>query len=211
MDHWFFLFLGVSVVVIITPGQDTALTIRNSMVGGRIGGFATALGVSFGQLLWALAASIGLVAILASMESLFLTIKFFGAAYLIFLGVQSLIAAINPNTGQYQSVTEASSSRLSARSAFTHGVVSNLGNPKMAVFFASLLPQFVPDGAPVFYTMVILGLLFCFMTFFWLGFYSILISNTGQTLRKPRVQKLLNSIAGVTLIGLGLRIAFSEK
>src|ERR671924_2304065 len=89
-------FLGVSVLVICTPGQDTALTIRSTMLGGRRGGIFTALGVSTGQTIWALATSAGVVAILLASEPLFLALRYAGAAYLVFLGLQSLWAALHP-------------------------------------------------------------------------------------------------------------------
>src|SRR5919108_820694 len=92
-------FLGVSVLVIVTPGQDTALTIRSTMLGGRRGGIFTALGVSTGQTIWALAASAGVVAIVLASEPLFLALRLVGAAYLVYLGGQSLWAAFRPHDG----------------------------------------------------------------------------------------------------------------
>src|SRR5918992_2760749 len=87
-------FLGVAVVVIVTPGQDTALTVRNTLAGGRRAGVRTAAGVVAGQAVWALAASAGLAALLVASEPAFVALKLAGAAYLIFLGAQSLLAAI---------------------------------------------------------------------------------------------------------------------
>jgi threonine/homoserine/homoserine lactone efflux protein len=93
MDGSFLTFLAVSIVVIVTPGPDTALTIRNTFRGGRAGGIGTALGASTGQLIWALATSVGLVAVLLASEPVFRAIRLAGAAYLIWLGLQSLRAA----------------------------------------------------------------------------------------------------------------------
>ena len=132
-------FLAVSAVVIVTPGQDTALTIRNTLRGGRHAGVVTALGVSGGQAVWALATSIGLAALLAASEPAFVALKLIGSAYLVWLGVQTLLGVWRGSS---------SSSRLHARGALPRrvalrqGLLSNLGNPKMAVFFTSLLPQF---------------------------------------------------------------------
>src|SRR5258706_610564 len=91
-------FLGISVLVIATPGPDTAITIRNTLLGGRTGGLATALGVATGQAIWALATSAGVVALLIASEPLFLAVKYAGAAYLVWLGWQSLRAAFRPAT-----------------------------------------------------------------------------------------------------------------
>ena len=156
-------FLGVSLLVIVTPGQDTALTIRNTVLGGRRGGLATALGVVTGQLCWALATSLGLAAVLLAWQPAFVALKLAGAAYLIFLGAQALWSALTRRRGGTASGTAggrghrdthgqdaACGPRLAAAAAFRQGVLSNLGNPKMAVFFTSLLPQFAPaTGASV--------------------------------------------------------------
>ena len=86
----FLAFIGVSLLVIVTPGPDTAITIRNTLAGGRIGGIFTALGIACGQTIWAVATSFGIVALLIASEPLFLTLKYAGAAYLAFLGIQAL-------------------------------------------------------------------------------------------------------------------------
>jgi threonine/homoserine/homoserine lactone efflux protein len=139
-------FLAVSAVVICTPGQDTALTIRNTLSSGRRSGIATAAGVSLGQAVWTVAASAGLVAILSASEPAFRALKLAGAAYLVFLGAQTLWSALSrrghPDLNQFDTRSVA----LTPRRALRQGLVSNLGNPKMAIFFASLLPQFAPEG-----------------------------------------------------------------
>lgn len=176
MDTPLLLFLGVSAIVIMTPGQDTALSLRNTMAGGRSAGIATAAGVATGQFVWAVSAALGLVALLAAAETLFALIKYAGAAYLIILGIQSLRSALTGSAQKDGRGNLRASDRLPASKAFTQGVVSNLGNPKMAIFFASLLPQFVPQGAPAFAAMMGLGVVFCSMTLLWLGFYAFCVT-----------------------------------
>src|SRR5215212_6725255 len=134
-------FVGIAALVICTPGPDTAMTIRNALLGGRPAGLATALGVSTGLAIWALATSAGLVALLVASEPLFLAVKYAGAAYLIWLGVQSLRAAFTANQ-HLPTMDRLASGRLQPRQAFVQGVVSDLSNPKIAAFFTSLLPQF---------------------------------------------------------------------
>src|SRR5687767_7019466 len=134
-------FLGIAILIIVTPGQDTALTIRNALLGGRRGGVATAAGVSVGQACWTVAASIGLAALLVASEPVFVALKLAGAAYLVYLGLQALRAAL---FGRPAPATGPASG--GALPAYREGVLSNLGNPKMAVFFTSLLPQFTPAG-----------------------------------------------------------------
>jgi len=190
-------FLGVSAVVIVTPGQDTALTIRNTLLDGRRGGLATAAGVVSGQLTWALAASAGLSAVLLASAPVFTAIRVAGAAYLVFLGAQSLVAAV-------RGARAAHSGRPQRRRApYRQGVLSNLGNPKMAVFFTSLLPQF----ASSFAGMLGLGLVFASLTLVWLGAYALAVARASGFLQRPAVRRALDALTGVVLVALGVRVA----
>jgi threonine/homoserine/homoserine lactone efflux protein len=202
-------FIGISVLVITTPGPDTVMTIRNSLLGGRSAGLATALGVSCGLAIWALTASAGLVALLVASEPLFLAVKYAGAAYLVWLGVQSLRAAFGK--APVVAVDVSAGRRLPPRQAFVQGVVSDLSNPKIAAFFTSMLPQFAPAGAADFAALAALGLLFSLMTLLWLTGYALVVARMGDVLRRPRVRRTLEGVTGATLIGLGLRLASEER
>jgi threonine/homoserine/homoserine lactone efflux protein len=198
-------FVAVSAVVICTPGQDTALTIRNTLGGGRRSGIATAAGVALGQAVWTLAASAGLVAILSASEPAFRALKLAGAAYLVYLGAHSIWAALRRGDGQRLRQTVAKSDLPPAR-ALRQGVLSNLGNPKMAVFFASLLPQFVPGGGDSFLALLALGLLFCSLTLAWLTLYAFAVDRVRRVLA-GRVRRALDAVAGAVLLALGIRLA----
>jgi threonine/homoserine/homoserine lactone efflux protein len=200
-------FVVVSSVVICTPGQDTALTIRNTLSGGRRGGIATAGGVAVGQAIWTLAASFGIVALLSASEPAFRGLKLAGAAYLVYLGSQSLYGALR-SRGHAHTVGRGSA--LSARRSLRQGIVSNLGNPKMALFFASLLPQFAPHGGASFAALLALGVLFCAMTFAWLAIYAIAVHRLRRALEGP-VRRMLDAAMGVVLVGLGIRLAAEER
>ena len=197
-------FLGISVLVIVTPGQDTALAIRNSLLGGRRGGVFTALGVSTGQAVWALATSVGLAALIVAFEPAFVTLKLVGAAFLVYLGAQALLAAIR---GTHVERREGGGPLTSA-TAFRQGVLSNLGNPKMAVFFTSLLPQF---GAESFGGLLALGLVFCTMTFVWLCGYAFVVARVGDVLRRPVVRRVFDAVLGTVLVALGFRLAAERR
>ena len=190
-------FLGVSAVVIVTPGQDTALTIRNTLLGGRSGGVATAFGVVSGQLVWALAASAGLSAVLLASAPVFTAIRIAGAAYLVLLGVQALAAALR---GAESVHADAPSRR---RAPYRQGVLSNLGNPKMAVFFTSLLPQFGSSFAG----MLALGILFAVLTLAWLSLYAAAVAKATGFLQRSPVRRALDAVTGLVLVALGLRVA----
>jgi threonine/homoserine/homoserine lactone efflux protein len=186
-------FLGVSLLVIVTPGQDTALTIRNTLLGGRRGGVRTAAGVAAGQATWTLAASAGAVALLRASAPAFTAVRLVGAAYLVYLGLQTLLRRghVELRAGD------------SSRRAFRQGLLSNLGNPKMAVFFTSLLPQFGSSFA----VLVGLGLVFCSLTFLWLSGYAWAVARAGDVLRRPRIRRTLDRVTGVVLVAFGLRLA----
>jgi threonine/homoserine/homoserine lactone efflux protein len=204
-------FVTVSLLVIVTPGPDTALTIRNTLLGGRSVGICTAAGVVAGQSVWALASSLGVVTLLVSSEALFLAIKYAGAAYLVLLGLQALRSALGRSAGAPAKPRKAGRSELSTGAAWRQGFLSNLGNPKMAVFFAGLLPQFVAPGVATFGAFAHLGLIFCAMTFAWLSAYAALVAKVGETLSRPGIRRAMESLTGVLLIALGLRILCEER
>lgn len=209
----FLAFLGVSLMVIVTPGPDTAITIRNTLLGGRAGGVFTALGIASGQVVWALATSAGIVALFTASELLFLVVKYAGASYLVYLGIQVLRDALRRGTTQAVTLV-GFAPRLKRAAAFRQGIISdlsNLSNPKMAVFFASLLPQFAPAGAQTFTALLCLGLVFAAMTVAWLVFYAVVISNVGNVLNRPAVRRSIEGVTGVVLIGLGLRVAAEHR
>ena len=208
----FLAFVGVSIVVITTPGPDTAITIRNTLFGGRSGGIFTALGVACGLTVWAFATSAGIVALLVASEPLFLALKYAGAAYLVFLGIHALREAIWPSshTDGAQSMDQPMR-RLTAPAAFRQGLISDLGNPKIAVFFASLLPQFVPAGAATFSAMLLLGVTFAVMTLIWLSFYIAVIAKAGDFLRRPAIRRTIEGVTGTVLIALGVRLASEQR
>jgi threonine/homoserine/homoserine lactone efflux protein len=211
MTSSFLAFLGISIIVIITPGPDTAMTIRNTLLGGRAGGVATAFGVAAGQAIWALATSAGLVAVLLASEPLFLAVKWAGAAYLVWLGAQALRAAWRGDAGDTARDGAARRPRLAVGAAFRQGVISDLGNPKMAVFFASVLPQFAPQGEGMFSALVALGLVFSLLTLLWLAAYAVALAKAGDMFHRSAIRRTLEGITGAVLIALGLRLAAEQR
>lgn len=211
MTGSFLAFLGVSIIVIVTPGPDTAITVRNTLLGGRGGGILTALGVATGQAIWALATAVGVVALLVASEPLFLAVKYAGAAYLVWLGMQSLRAAWAARRPEAASGERPTARRLGSGAAFRQGVISDLGNPKMAVFFASLLPQFATPGEGMLTGLFALGLVFSLMTFLWLVFYAVAVAKAGDLLRRGRVRQAIEAATGTVLIALGLRLATEQR
>jgi len=202
-------FVALAIVVIVTPGPDTALTIRNTLVGGRPAGVATAIGVALGQATWSIATSIGVAALLVAAEPAFAALKLAGAAYLIYLGAQSLWSALRGRRAH--PTLDRAGARLQTATALRQGIVSNLTNPKMAVFFPSLLPQFVAVDTPPFVPLLALGLLFCLMTLAWLTAYAFAVARAGDVLRRSAVRRTIEAVTGLVLVAFGVRVAVGAR
>ena len=196
-------FLALAAVIICTPGQDTALTVRNALAGGRRSGIATALGVALGQAVWTIAAAAGVVAILRASQPAFTVLRLAGAAYLVYLGLQSIVAAVRRRRPHHAPAPDRSTPGGSLR----QGLLSNLANPKMAVFFTSLLPQF----GDAFTTLLALGLLFSLLTLLWLAAYGIAVARARRLLERDRVRRAFDAVTGVVLVALGLRLAHDHR
>jgi threonine/homoserine/homoserine lactone efflux protein len=186
--------------------------ITKSALSGRRHGIVAALGVCLGQLIWMAASSAGVAALLVASEPLFNAVKLVGAAYLILIGAQALISALRSKHLQTNPEESGPGSRgVTSWAAFRQGLISNLGNPKMAVFYSSLLPQFVPVGGTSFAALFVLGAMFCSMAIFWLVGYAMAIARAGDLLRRSRARRTIESVTGAVLIALGLRLATEHR
>lgn len=204
LEHYV-AFLGVSLLVICTPGQDTALTIRNTLLGGRRGGASTAVGVAAGQSVWTVATSAGLAVVLMASGPLFLAIRLLGAAYLVYLGCRSLLRSAAKKNPEDQRV-DGSPERLAPTTAFWQGLLSNLSNGKMVAFFISLLPQFAAPH-PSFVLLLALGINFSLLTLAWLTGYAFAVERMSSLLRRLSVRRMMDAILGAVLVGLGMRLS----
>ena len=202
----FALFIGISWALIIAPGPDMFYVITRGMVHGRKAGILSAIGVVCGILVHTTAAALGLTLILQTSAFAFLLVKYVGATYLLYLGIK---AWQDKSTFSLQSPT----SVMSSRAFFWQGVLSNVLNPKIAIFFLAFLPQFVDKGSShVTLQMVILGLTFagfglCFLLA--VGYSSGAIG--GWLTRRPYYAQFFQRLAGGILIGLGIRLALTER
>jgi len=197
-------FLAISILLIVIPGPDTAMVTKNAVAGGRRSGVYAAFGVSVGLTIWTAAAALGIAALLRASEIGFDILKFAGAVYLTWVGIQMLrsrgivAAAGTARTG-------------SGVKAFRQGLLSDLGNPKIAVFFTSLLPQFVQGTGSAFTPLLFLGVLFAVLTLLWLAVYALAVGHASGWLRRPGVRKALDRVTGVVLIGFGVRLALEHR
>jgi threonine/homoserine/homoserine lactone efflux protein len=204
-------FLLISVAVIVTPGPDTALTVRNTLLRGRATGLGTALGVAAGQLIWVLATSAGLVAVLLASEPVFNALRLLGAAYLVWLGIQTLWAACRRERASPLDKVATPGPAPSMLAGFRQGLLSDLSNPKMAAFFASVLPQFAPEGQGMLSSLVLLGLVFALMTLAWLSLYAAVIASAGEAFRRSRARRVLEGLMGAALVAFGVRVAAEQR
>ena len=206
-------FAGVSLAVICTPGQDTALTIRNTLAGGRRAGVATAFGVAAGQATWTVATGAGLAVVLMASAPLFFLVRLAGAAYLVYLGIRSLLRSFLPNLPHLWGSgavrrrwgRTGGAGAAGARGAFAQGYLSNLSNAKMVAFFVSLLPPFAGPH-PSFILLLALGFNFCLLTLAWLTAYAFAVERMRRRLGLSTVRKTMDGLLGAVLVGLGLRV-----
>jgi threonine/homoserine/homoserine lactone efflux protein len=189
-------FAAVAAVVVVTPGVDMALVTKNALVHGRRAALATAAGVNVGIALWTLAAALGLAALVATSAAAFAVLKLAGAAYLVYLGSRALV-----RRGAVEHV------RASPAGPLRQGLVSNLLNPKIAVFFTSLLPQFGSSLGQ----LVLLGALFNLFGVVWLTAFALAAARGRRVLARPRVRATLDAVSGIVLVGLGVRLALARR
>ena len=205
MDARFGAWLAVSAVLIVTPGPDTALVIRNALRSGARAASLTALGVGLGSLAWAVTAAIGVALILERSATAFTLLRLAGAAYLIYLGLRSVLGASRP-------VPPSSSTprAMRDRAAFRQGVVNNLLNPKAGAFFVTVIPQFVGPGDPAT-RLIAMMLAYEVMVIGWLAAYGLAVSRARRMLAGSRVQRAMERATGLVLMALGARLALERR
>ncbi|HEX8742239.1 MAG TPA: LysE family translocator [Thermoleophilaceae bacterium] len=198
-------YLAVIAVLTITPGPDMLLALRNGLRGGPEAAWATGLGCSAGIAVHALLAVLGLSAILAASDEAFTVVRVAGAAYLVLLGVQAIAGSFTRS-----SALDAPGGRETG-SPFQQGLITNLLNPKMALLFLTLLPQFVADGEPRVATTAVLAAIFLAGAVAWWRAFSLAVGPLGRLLSRPRVVAWFDRGTGALLVGLGLRVALERR
>jgi threonine/homoserine/homoserine lactone efflux protein len=196
-------FLAVSAIVIITPGVDMAVVTKNALLHGRAAAQATALGITLGIVVWTFAAALGLAALITASAPAFTAIKLAGALYLVYLGLQ----ALRRSRGAAPTARPAPARGTALR----QGLASNLLNPKIAVFFTSLLPQFVDAHHATAQDLLLLGALFNTMGVVWLLSYATLAARGRDVLARPTVKRIVDRLSGIALVGLGARLALERR
>jgi threonine/homoserine/homoserine lactone efflux protein len=201
-------FALLATLLTLQPGQDTLLVLRNAGQGGAAAGVATTAGVCSGLFLHATLSAVGLSALLMASAELFTVLKLAGAAYLVWLGVQSLLRLRRPRGPEGAAVARRA---LPATTALRQGFLSNVLNPKTATFYLALLPQFAttPERA-LADSLALAGIHFA-ISFAWLGLLSGLVERSRRLLARAWLARAADLVAGAALLAFGIRLAFARR
>lgn len=204
----FYLFVLMCILLIILPGPDTAIATKNTVIVGKIGGLKTALGTCCALLIHTSAAVLGLSAIIVKSALLFSVFKYVGAVYLIYLGIKTLWSLRKKE--EAASVEMNTKSQVVNTSCFKQGFLTNILNPKVAVFFLTFLPQFVDAGSNTFIPFLLMGITYTVLTAVWFLLYVYLINQISAFMKKPKTQNMIEGITGTILIGFGIKLALEK-
>ncbi|HEX8229507.1 MAG TPA: LysE family translocator [Chloroflexia bacterium] len=227
MDAKLWAFLLVSAVLTITPGVDMALVARSALSRGRNAAFMTTLGIITGLPVHAFLSAVGLSVILSQSALAFETVKLLGAGYLIYLGVRTIISAgssggsnggkhgkhgkhVASEVTQPQANSRAETRRLYLRS-YVEGLLNNLLNPKVALFYLTFLPQFMSPGDPVIARSVLMGLIHAAEGIIWLMLYAYFLTRLSAVMNRPGVRRNIERVTGLLLVGLGVRLVWEKR
>jgi threonine/homoserine/homoserine lactone efflux protein len=202
-------FTAAATLLTITPGLDTAMVLRNAGRGGPRRGGAAALGIALGCVLWGVGAAYGLTALLPTSELAFTAVKWAGAAYLFWMGLGLVlgrrpVAALVPSEPAPAAVDEGAE-------AFRRGLLTNLMNPKVGIFYITFLPLFIPRGADVATFALLLTVIHVTISLAWFALLIALTAPLGRWLMRPRVSAWLDRATGLVFIGFGARLLLTDR
>ena len=201
-------FAVVAAVLTLTPGLDTALVLRAALASGRRQAAATAGGIVAGLLVWGAAAAVGISALLTASELAFDLLRYAGAAYLVWFGARLLRRAARPRPAD--PLPDDASGQSTWRAARL-GLLTNLLNPKVGVFYVALLPQFVPTGSEPLAVGLLLAAVHGAISLAWFTLLIVLADVLGRWLRRPRTARVVDGLTGAALIGVGAKLALADR
>ncbi len=209
-------FAGAALLLAIAPGPATAVLLRQTIRHGRARGFATVAGIESGVFFWAVMAALGVTALLSASEIAYTVLRVAGAVLLVFLGVQAILRSRTTNADQsadelVDADAVATTSPGSSRSAYRAGFVTNLANPKAGVFAVSFLPQFIPSGAPVLATGLLLAVIWVACDCAWYLSLTTAIHAARTLFARSTLRRRVERLTGVALIGFGIRLAAQSR
>lgn len=205
LDARVLAFAGIAALLTLTPGADTMLVIRSALVRGRRAGLLTVLGIGTGLFVHATLSAVGLSVILVRSARAFEVVKLAGALYLVWLGVQALRSAARG------APAAEGAPEVGARRAFAEGLLTNVLNPKVAVFYLAFLPQFIGPGDPVLAKSILLAGIHFVEGLVWLSLVTVFVARLRPVLQRPRVQRSLEAASGLAFVGFGVKLALSRR
>ncbi|HUB03722.1 MAG TPA: LysE family translocator [Solirubrobacteraceae bacterium] len=208
MLHTLLTFVPVAVLLSITPGAATALVVRNAARGGRRQAFFTTSGNSIGVLAWGCFAAVGIATVVATSVVAFDAVKLVGAVVLVVIGMRSLLARRDANTRDGGS---AGAAVVSERAALREGLVTSIANPKLAVFFVALFPQFIPRGAAVLPSALAMAAVIVAVDLVWYSTLALLVARARNAFVAGGWGRRVERLTGAVLIGLGIRLALERR
>lgn len=214
-DPQILTFIGVALVLTLTPGADTMLVMRNVLARGARAGIMTTLGICSGLFVHATLSALGLSFILVRSATAFEVVKFVGACYLIFLGLRSLWQLLRARhaIGGEAVIDEqpAGQQKAGALRSFREGLLTNILNPKVAIFYLAFLPQFMHKGDPVLAKSLLLAAIHFTLGVLWLSLVAIFLGRARVTKTRPSVRRSLEAVTGTVLIAFGIRLALTQR
>jgi threonine/homoserine/homoserine lactone efflux protein len=207
-------FITASLILIAIPGPDQALITRNALVGRRSGGLLTMAGGALGLSVHASAAALGISALVAASATAFTILKLVGTAYLIWMAVATLRAArrsARENRAGVHADPQAAPVKRRTFRWIRQGFASNALNPKVALFFLTFLPQFMPGHHATMTQAFLLSAVFALLYLTWFSAYVLVVDRIGAVLRRPRVRARIERLTGVLLIGFAVRLALQHN
>ncbi len=206
MDTELLAFVGVSLLLAVTPGPDMAVVTKNALAHGRRGVLLTTSGIGLALIVWVTATAIGLSAVLRASSNLLFVLKLVGAAYLAYLGVRTLLES-RRRPGDLLAGTPPAAP---AHAVFRQGFLSAISNPKLGVFFVTFLPQFVLPGQAVLPRLLELGVIFAVIGYAWMNGYGLFVTRIRDVITAPRVRQWMQRVTGAVLLGFGARLALER-
>ena len=206
MDTQLLAFVGVSLLLAVTPGPDMAVVTKNALAHGRRGVLMTTTGIGLALVIWATATAVGLSAVLRASGDLLFVLKIAGAAYLAYLGVRTLLDSRRRPTD----LLAGAPPPAPAHAIFRQGFLSAISNPKLGVFFVTFLPQFVGPAQSLLPRLLELGFVFAVIGWTWMNVYGLLITRIRDFITAPRVRQWMQRVTGVVLLGFGARLALER-
>lgn len=212
VDNQVLTFTGIAAILTLTPGADTMLVMRSVFARGQRAGLLTTLGICSGLFFHATLSALGLSLILVRSAAAFEVVKLVGACYLIYLGGQSLWQAFRPGARELSPDGGAvAKQKKEWWQSFLEGLLTNVLNPKVAIFYLAFLPQFISPGDPVLAKSLLLAGIHFMLGVVWLSLVTMFLGRVRALLTRPRVRRAIEATAGVVLIAFGVRLAMERR